>query len=97
MKLKIKVQYFAIVRELANKREDVLDVGEGSTVLDILKLLAQSYGEKFKDYVFDPKTGAPRSYLQFLVNGDSISNLNGLSTPLTDSSTLVLIPPVGGG
>ncbi len=97
MKLKIKVQYFAVVRELANKREDDLDVRDGSTVLDILRILAQRYGEKFRDYVFDTKTGAPRSYLQFLVNGDSISNLNGLSTPLTDGSALVLIPPVGGG
>ncbi len=95
--MKITVQYFAIVRELANKREDVMDVGEGSTVLDILRLLAERYGVKFRDYVFDPKTDTPRTYLQFLLNGDSISNLNGLSTQLTDSSTLVLIPPVGGG
>jgi MoaD family protein len=95
--LKIRVQYFAIVRELADRREEVLDVREGSTVLDILKLLAEKYGEKFRDYVFDPKTAALRSYLQFLVNEDSISNLSGLSTVLTDNSILVIIPPVGGG
>jgi len=95
--LKIRVQYFAIIRELANRREDVLDVGEGSTVLDVLRALAERYGAKFKDYVFDPKTGTPKSYLQFLINGDSISNLSGLSTVLTDNSVLVIIPPVGGG
>jgi len=97
VKLKTKVQYFAIIRELANRREDVLDVREGSTVLDVLNLLGEKYGEKFRDYVFDPKTGTPRAYLQFLVNGDSISNSGGLSTVLTDNSSLVIIPPVGGG
>jgi MoaD family protein len=97
LKLKIRAQYFAIVREIANRREDVLEVEESSTVLDVLKLLTEKYGEKFRDYVFDPKTGTPRPYLQFLVNGDSISNLDGFSTVLTDDSSLVIIPPVGGG
>lgn len=65
--------------------------------MDVLGILAKTYGAKFKDYVFDPRTGTPKSYLQFLLNGNSISNLDGLSTVLTENSELVIIPPVGGG
>jgi molybdopterin converting factor small subunit len=74
-----------------------LDVKENSTVLDVLRLLAEKYGEEFRDYLFDPKTDTPKAYLQFLVNGNSISDLGGLSAVLSDNSSLVIIPPVGGG
>jgi len=70
---------------------------KGTTVLDVLRVLAKNHGEKFRDYVFDPQTKAPRSYLQFLVNEESVSSMNGLSTALPDNSTLAIIPPVGGG
>ncbi len=95
--MKVRTQYFAIVRELANRREDILDVPDRATVMDVLGILAKTYGVKFRDYVFDPRTGTPKSYLQFLLNGNSISNLDGLSTVLTENSELVIIPPVGGG
>jgi MoaD family protein len=95
--LKVRVLYFAIVRELANQREEILDVEEKTTVLDVLRVLARRHGEKFGEYIFDPGTGNPRSYLQFLVNENSILSLSGLSTMLTDNSVLAIIPPVGGG
>jgi MoaD family protein len=95
--LRVKVQYFAAIREIVNQREEVLEVDERTTVLDVLRVLAKSHGEKFRDYVFDPQTKAPRSYLQFLVNEESISSMNGFSTALADNSTLAIIPPVGGG
>lgn len=75
----------------------MLEVKEKTTVLDVLKVLAEKHGEQLKEYVFDPKTGNPRSSLQFLVNEDSIAGLNGLPTVLGDNSSLAIIPPVGGG
>ena len=95
--MKVRTQYFAIVRELANRREDILDVPDRATVMVVLGILAKTYGTKFRDYVFDPRTGTPKSYLQFLLDGNSISNLDGLSTVLRENSELVIIPPVGGG
>ena len=80
-----------------NRREEVLEVEEGATVLDALRVLAKNYGDKFRDYVFDPLTGVTRPYLQFLVNEESVSAMNGLSTILADNSALAIIPPVGGG
>lgn len=95
--MKVKVQYFASVRELVGLREETLEMEEKTTVLDALRVLAEKHGEQLKEYVFDSETGNPRSYLQFLVNEDSISSLNGLSTVLEDNSSLAIIPPVGGG
>lgn len=95
--MKVRVQYFAIVRELTDRREDILNVEEKTTVLDVLRVLAKEHGEKFREHIFDPGTGNPRAYLQFLANEHSISNLNGLPTALTDNSILAIIPPVGGG
>jgi MoaD family protein len=95
--MKVKVQYFASVRELINLREETLDLEGGSTVEDLLRLLATKHGENLGGYLFDPKTSKPRSYLQFLLNQQSISALNGLSTLLADGAVFAIIPPVGGG
>lgn len=95
--MKVRVQYFAIVRELTHQREEILDVDEKTTVLEVLRALAKKHGEEFRKYVFDPGTGNPRPYIQFLVNEDLISTLNGLSTVLAEGAILAIIPPVGGG
>ncbi len=96
-RMRIRIQYFAVVRELANLREEILDVDEGTTVRDLLKVLATKHGEKLKQYLFDPKSGNPRPYLQFLLDEKSISNLNGFETVLKEASVFAIIPPVGGG
>jgi MoaD family protein len=95
--MKVKVQFFASVRELINLREETLDLDNDSTVEDLLRLLAAKHGEKLGSYLFDSKTGKPRSYLQFLLNQQSISTFNGLSTLLEDGAVFAIIPPVGGG
>ena len=94
--LKVKVQYFAITRELANLSEETLELENGTDVLHLLKILVTRHG-KLRDYVFDPETGNPRSTLQFMVNDNMISNLNGYATLLTEDCTFAIIPPVGGG
>ena len=90
------MQYFAIVRELTNIREETLDIEKGTDVLRLLKLLATKH-EKLSEYLFDQPTGKPMSFLQFMVNDDVISNLTGLGTPLTEGCRFAIIPPVGGG
>jgi molybdopterin converting factor small subunit len=38
-----------------------------------------------------------RSYLQFLVNGRSITTMQGFKTRLREGDSVAIIPPVGGG
>ena len=96
--MEVKVRFFTNLREIANKREETLAFtsGEKVTVDLVLKALSQKYGKPFKEYVYD-KTGQPKGFLQFLVNGNSTSTLNGLETELKDGDVLAILPPVGGG
>jgi len=94
--MNIKVQYFAIVREMVNLRDEVLNLTQEITVLDLLKIIVARHTQ-LKDYIFDPKTVSPRSNLQFLVDDTLISALKGFETRITKDCTFAIIPPVGGG
>jgi len=60
-------------------------------------MLSHKHGKPFMDYVYEAATGQPKSFLQFLVNGNSTLSLNGLNTELKDCDVLAILPPVGGG
>ena len=97
--MEVKVRFFTNLREIVNKREQTLTFtdDEKVTVDTVLKTLSQKYGKPFKEYVYNGKTGEPKNFLQFLVNGTSASTLNGLGTELKDGDVLAILPPVGGG
>jgi len=94
--MNIKVQYFAIIREMVGLREEVLNLTQGITVLDLLKFIVTRHAQ-LRDYIFDPKTEYPRPNLQFLVDDNLISALKGFETSMTQDCTFAIIPPVGGG
>jgi molybdopterin synthase sulfur carrier subunit len=97
--LQVSVRFFTSLREITNKKEETLKFPEGEkvTVEVVLKTLAQRYGNRFVEYVYDRKTGEVRGFLQFLVNGKSAATMNGLETALADGDVLAILPPVGGG
>ena len=97
--MEVKVRFFTSLREIVNKREETLTfpVGEKVTVNLVLKTLSQKYGNPFTEYLYNGKTGQPKNFLQFLINGTSTSTLNGLETELKDGDVLAILPPVGGG
>jgi molybdopterin synthase sulfur carrier subunit len=97
--MEVKVRFFTSLREIVNKREETLRFADGEqvTVDSVLRTLSQKYGKPFTEYVYDSKTGQPKGFLQFLVNGTSTSTLNGLETQLRDGDVLAILPPVGGG
>ncbi len=97
--MQVSVRFFTSLREIVGKKEETLKFPEGEsvTVDMVLKTLAQRYGERFVEYVYDRETGEAQGFLQFLVNGKSASTLNGLQTELEDEDVLAILPPVGGG
>jgi molybdopterin synthase sulfur carrier subunit len=97
--MEIKIRLFTTLREIANKREDTLNFSANQkvTVSMILQTLSRKYGKAFVNYVYDTKTRQVKGFLQFIVNGNSTTTLNGLDTELKDGDVLAILPPIGGG
>jgi MoaD family protein len=97
--LQVSVRFFTSLREIVGKKEETLEFPEGRkvTVETVLETLKQFYGKPFVEYVYEPINGEVCSFLQFLVNGKSVTTVNGLRTEITDGDVLAILPPVGGG
>ena len=97
--MEVKVRFFTNLREIVGQREESLTFPDSqkANVNLVLKLLSKKYGAPFTEYVYDNKTGLPKNFLQFLVNGTSTSALKGLETELKAGDVLAILPPVGGG
>ena len=97
--MQVSVRFFTSLREIIGKKEETFTFKEDQTVTieTILETLKQRHGKSFTEYVYDPKNGEPRSFLQFLINGKSATTLNGLKTQMQNGDVLAILPPVGGG
>ncbi|HMK94269.1 MAG TPA: MoaD family protein [Candidatus Limnocylindrales bacterium] len=96
--MEVKVRFFTSLREIVNKREETVTFTSSRVTVDsVLEMLSQKYGRAFTEYVYDNKTGQPKGFLQFLINGNSTSMLKGMETELKDGDVLAILPPVGGG
>ena len=95
--MKVRVKFFAAIRELAAVKDETIDLQSNTAVRELIRILCERHGGDFTEYVIDPNTGAPRSHLQILVDGKNLSSLEGLETRLSDGDEVALMPPVGGG
>jgi len=92
----VVVRFFTTLREVTGKREEKIELKSGVTVGDLIGILSEKYGRRFTDYMYD-KNGKMRPYIMFLVNGKSITALQGLETELRDRDKVAILPTVGGG
>jgi len=81
--MKIKVRFFAILRERAGAAEITRDIGDGSTVADLWQALQQDF----------PKLNVAGIRLLYGVNQNYVSP----DFKLSDQDEVVFIPPVSGG
>jgi len=95
--LKVNVRYFTTLRELAGASEEEVEIGDGSTLTDLVKRIAEKYGEEASRYLYVDETREIDPAMQFLVNGASIRILQGLKTRLADGDVVAVVPPIGGG
>ena len=81
--MKVRVKFFAILRERAGTSMVIKELSDGSTVADL-------WHELQKDYT---KLDVPGIRLLYAVN----QNYVGLDHVLKDQDEVVFIPPVSGG
>jgi len=94
--IKVTVKFFTTLREIVGKKEEQIEFPRSITVEALLKQLSKRYGKEFVDYVFD-ELGNVRGHLQLLVNGKSITTMQGFKTKLNNGDQIAILPPVGGG
>lgn len=92
----VTIRYLSVIREITGTREEVIEVDNGATVEDILKILSKKYGKSFKRMI---RSGRDIRGLQiiYFIDGKNIANLEGFKTPVYNQSEFVIIPPVAGG
>ena len=94
--MKVEVKFFTSLRDITGKKADEIQLQNVITVEELLTLLSEKYGKKFREYIYNKK-GKVQDFLSFLVNGKNINVLQGFDTELKQGDILAIIPPVGGG
>lgn len=86
----VKVKYLMVFSQVTGKKEEKLAIDENGTIEDLLKVLYNRYGRKFKKLI--EQDFENRSVL-FVVNGES----KDVSAKLKDEDEVLISYPVGGG
>ena len=81
--MRVRVKFFAILRERAGTGEASKEIADGSTVAELWRQLQKDY----------PKLDAPGIRLLYAVNQNYVS----LDHKLSDNDEVVFVPPVSGG
>ena len=81
--MKVRVKFFAILREKVGAAEITREIGEGSTVADLWQALQKDY----------PKLDVPGIRLLYAVNQNYVTP----DYALKESDEVVFVPPVSGG
>jgi molybdopterin converting factor subunit 1 len=79
----VRILYFAVLRDIAGKGEELIELADGSRARDVWQLLRDRY-ETLRDYAQPPMVAVNESY----VSADQ---------RLEEGDELAFIPPVAGG
>ncbi|MEA2237689.1 MAG: MoaE-MoaD fusion protein [Thermoanaerobaculia bacterium] len=81
--LRVRLLFFAVLREIAGKDEEVVEIADGTTAGDVWQRLRREH-TALRDYSQPPMIAVNESYAR----AEEI---------LRDGDELVFIPPVAGG
>ncbi len=91
----MKVRFFATYRDITHVGE--MEMPAPESVRGLLLLLSECYGPEFGEKVLSPDRNALGRDAIVLVDGRHISHLQGIDTPLSESSAVAIFPLVAGG
>ncbi len=95
--MKVKVKFFASVREAAGVRDDEVELPQDATLSDLIGALAAKHGTELRRQLIDEEKDLPSPHIQYLIDGENARQLSGYQTKMRDGAEIALIPPVGGG
>src|SRR3990172_6949923 len=91
----VKVKYFAEIKDITQKKEDLLSMKPGSTIKDIVARLSEAYGENFRTRILPDDMRLKDDYT-ILLNGESV-DFPDSGKLLEDGDEVVILPPIAGG
>ncbi|MGB7969688.1 MAG: MoaD/ThiS family protein [Methanobacterium sp.] len=94
MNKRVEVKFLTRFLDITGERKTQID--DVNKVSDLINILLQKYGEKFKDLLLDAN-GNLRDYLKIMINGEDIRDIDGLETPLKDGDQVVMFQTIAGG
>ena len=95
--MKITLHTIMGIKDVIGQRLTELDLPQDSTIADLLVSMSKTWGEKLSGKLFDPITGSVLPYVRIMVNGQTISFLDGMETLLKEGDEVLILPPVSGG
>jgi len=95
--MRVRVHYLGPIRVRLGKKEEDVDPSENATVLGLLRILGESYGDWFRKEVLDDEEKNVREGLVITINGIALGQLGGLSAQLKDGDAVMLLPFFAGG
>ena len=81
--MKIRLLFFAVLRDIAGRSEDVIELPDATRAGDVWQRLRDEHAA-LRDYIQPPMIAVNESYV-------------GAEEPLRDGDELAFIPPVAGG
>lgn len=94
---KVIVHYGHPLTQITGKSKEEVITESGSSVLDLLKVLAAKYGDSFKEYVFlDFEKKELNKNIIISLNAKNVSDTI-KKTKIKSNDFLTIFPPVGGG
>lgn len=95
--MRIKVEYLGFIKNLLNKRMEEFELQEKTMLQDLLGRLSDSYGQPFKNEVFERGLEDLKTGFVVTVNGILIGRLDGVKTMLRDGDHVILMSLMSGG
>ena len=96
-KMNVRVQYFGYIRNMLNKKEDIVTLDEGAKLSDVLNKLVDVNGAAFRKEVYEPGLDDVKMGFSVTINGVFMRQLGGLNAKLSDGDNVILMSLMSGG
>jgi len=96
--MRVKVQYYGVARVMLGKLEETLEVKPLTTLLELIRLIANLHNGSLGTYLIDPATSNVRAHpaLTYLVDGQTVPYHEINTILLENGSTVSIIPTQAG-
>ena len=94
--MRLRIVYLGLVRSKVGKKEEEYEIEDGSSLLNLLQSLAQTYGKSLKDLLNADENRLDPTFIS-TVNGILKDSSHGSKVILSDGDTVALMTLISGG